>query len=123
MVALLAWTTGFLVGTTTHIVDLVVGGADVYAGFPPGVRLFWVSLTLLDPLTVVLLWLRRRAGVVVGCLVMAADVSVNWTVAAVTGELTLFGLVTQSAFAVVVFGTAPLLWRAFAGSRTSPMPA
>ncbi|WP_430591891.1 hypothetical protein [Humidisolicoccus flavus] len=34
------WVIGFLVGTTTHAVDLIVGGSDVYSGFPLGVRLF-----------------------------------------------------------------------------------
>ncbi|MFD6133786.1 hypothetical protein, partial [Isoptericola sp. NPDC060257] len=101
----LLWMAGFLVGTTTHVVDLVLGGADVYAGFPAGVRAFWVALTLVDPLVVALLLLRRRAGVVLGVVVMVADVAVNGTVLATTGE-GLTGLVPQSLFGAFVLVTA-----------------
>ena len=108
----LVWIAGFLVGSTTHVLDLVQGGAAVYAGFPDAVRLYWVSLTLLDPLTVVLTALRRRAGVVLGVAIMVSDVAVNATVAATTDGLGLRGLVLQVAFGLVVVTTAPLLWRA-----------
>lgn len=108
----LVWIAGFLVGSTTHVLDLVQGGVAVYAGFPDAVRLYWVSLTLLDPLTVVLTALRRRAGVVLGVAIMVSDVAVNATVAATTDGLGLRGLVLQVAFGLVVVTTAPLLWRA-----------
>lgn len=108
----LVWIAGFLVGSTTHVLDLVQGGVAVYAGFPDAVRLYWVSLTLLDPLTVVLTALRRRAGVVLGVAIMVSDVAVNATVAATTDGLGLRGLVLQVVFGLVVVTTAPLLWRA-----------
>ena len=108
----LVWIAGFLVGSTTHVLDLVQGGVAVYAGFPDAVRLYWVSLTLLDPMTVVLTALRRRAGVVLGVAIMVSDVAVNATVAATTDGLGLRGLVLQVAFGLVVVTTAPLLWRA-----------
>jgi hypothetical protein len=107
----LAWIAGFLVGTTTHTIDLIAGGLDVYAGYPDGVRLYWVSLTALDPLTVVLIALRRRAGVVLGVAVMVSDVTINLTMSAVYGGLGMSGLILQCAFAVLVLSTAPLLWR------------
>lgn len=118
----LVWVVGFLVGTTTHVLDLVQGGVAVYAGFPDAVRLYWVSLTLLDPLTVVLTALRRRAGVVLGVAIMVSDVSVNATVAATTDGLALRGLLLQVAFGLVVVTTAPLLWRAARrpGERDAP---
>lgn len=53
-------------GTVTHTVDLILDGIDVYSAFSPPVRLFWVSLTLFDPLVVVLLWTKPRAAVVIG---------------------------------------------------------
>lgn len=56
--------TGFLVGTGSHIVDLAIGGLNTYAQFPTGLRIYWVSLTLLDPLTIALLASRRRVGTV-----------------------------------------------------------
>ena len=108
---LLVWVAGFLVGTVTHTIDLIAGGLEAYAGFHPGVRVFWASLTLLDPITALLLALRRRTGVALGVLVMVADVTVNWTVAAMVPGLGIFGLINQSAFAVFVFATAAPLWR------------
>lgn len=108
----IGWVLGFLVGTTTHILDLVLGGATVYAGFPDGVRVFWIALTVLDPLVVTLTVLRLRAGVVLGCAVMIADVAVNATVFALMPGLSPLGLVSQIVFGVFVLLTAPLLWRA-----------
>ena len=119
-VILAVWILGFLIGTTTHILDLVLGGVDVYAGFPAPVRIFWVALTLFDPLAVLLVASRRRAGVVVGVLIMVADVAVNWTVFATVEGFGLFGLVNQSLFFGFVLLTARPLWRAF-GSPRSPV--
>jgi hypothetical protein len=116
------WILGFLVGTTTHLIDLVSGGLDVYSGFPPGVRVFWVALTVLDPAVVVLVALRQRAGLALGAVVMVADVAVNATVFAVVGGLSPFGLVSQSVFALFVLGTAPVLWRGFRSSRLRRRP-
>ena len=116
-VILAVWILGFLIGTTTHILDLVLGGVDVYAGFPAPVRIFWVALTLLDPLAVLLVASRRRAGVVVGVLIMVADVAVNWTVFATVEGFGLFGLVNQSLFFGFVLLTARPLWRAFGSPR------
>ncbi|MGG7508307.1 hypothetical protein [Plantibacter sp. YIM 135249] len=115
------WVIGFLVGTSTHVADLIFGGLNVYEAFPPGNRVFWISLTLLDPLTVTLILLRRRAGIALGVAVMIADVAVNWTVFSTIGGLSLFGVLNQSAFAAFVLATTPLLWRRFGRSagRTS----
>jgi len=104
------WVIGFLVGTTTHVTDLVLGGADVYEGFPTGIRVFWVSLTLLDPLAIVLIVLRLRAAVVLAIAIMIADVAVNSVMAATYG-LPPYGLVNQTLFGLLVLATAPLLWR------------
>ncbi|MFW6774614.1 hypothetical protein ACOACO_10045 [Nocardioides sp. CPCC 205120] len=113
----LVWVAGFLVGTTTHVVDLVDGGRDVYAGFPIGVRAYWVSLTVLDPVAAVLTALRRRSGVVLGVAIMVSDVAVNATVLATTTGLGSWGLILQAAFGAVVAATAPRLWRAAADAR------
>jgi hypothetical protein len=104
------WVIGFLVGTTTHTADLIFGGLDVYSGFPPGVRLFWVSLTILDPVTAVLIILRQRSGIVLGSAVIIADIAVNWTVFATIGGLSVFGVVSQSLFAALIAATARPLW-------------
>jgi len=104
------WIVGYLIGTTTHVADLVLGGAETYAGFPSGLRLFWASLTVLDPLIVILLLLRRRLGVVLGVAVIVVDIAVNWTVFATIGGLSLFGVVNQTLFALFVLATARTLW-------------
>lgn len=107
----LVWVTGFLVGTVTHVHDLLLAGTDVYVGYPSSVRLFWVSLTLIDPITAALLARRRRAGVALGLAVMLADIVVNWSVRVVTGDISLSALVCQTVFAVFLVATARLLWR------------
>jgi hypothetical protein len=116
------WVVGFLIGTTTHTADLIFGGLDVYGGFPAGVRLFWVSLTILDPVTVVLIILRRRSGIVLGSAVIISDIAVNWTVFATIGGLSLFGVVNQSLFAVLIAVTARPLWNWFGRSSTPVSP-
>lgn len=112
------WVIGFLIGTTTHTADLILGGVDVYGGFPPGVRLFWVTLTVLDPITAVLIILRRRAGIVLGIAVIVADIAVNWSVFVLLGGLSWFGVINQSLFAVLILATARPLWIWFARSST-----
>jgi len=107
------WVIGFLVGTTTHTADLIVGGVNAYSGFPLGVQLFWVTLTILDPATAALIIFRRRSGIVLGSAVMIADITVNWTVFVAVGELSSFGVITQSLFAALIFVTARPLWTWF----------
>jgi hypothetical protein len=110
------WVIGFLVGTTTHTADLIAGGVNAYGGFPLGVRLFWVTLTVLDPVTAVLIIFRRRSGVVLGSTVIIADIAVNWTVFATVGGLSPFGVISQSLFALLIFLTARPLWAWFGQS-------
>jgi hypothetical protein len=105
------WILGFLIGTTTHVIDLVSGGLDTYAGFPTPLRAYWISLTLLDPVTVILVFRRRRAGVVLGLAVILSDIAVNWTVFLTIGGHPLFGVVNQTVFAIVLVATAVPLWR------------
>lgn len=110
---LVVWIVGFLIGTATHVFDLLAGGIDTYAEFPTAVRLFWVCLTILDPVTVVLLALRRSAGIVLALIVILADVAVNWTVFVIFGNFPLFAVVNQTLFAVLLLTTAPMLWGRF----------
>ena len=107
------WVLGFLVGTTTHTADLILGGVNAYSGFPLGVRLFWVTLTILDPVAAALLLFRRRSGIMLGGAVIIADIAVNWTVFAVVGGLSYFGVISQSLFAALIVVTARPLWRWF----------
>jgi hypothetical protein len=110
------WVVGFLVGTTTHTADLVDSGLNAYSAFPLGVRWFWVTLTILDPATAALIIFRRRSGIVLGSAVIIADIAVNWTVFALVGGLSFFGVISQSLFAVLILVTARPLWTWF-GNR------
>jgi len=107
----LVWVAGFLIGTTTHLLDLIAGGIETYGGFPTGLRAYWISLTVLDPLAVLLLLLRRRSGVVLGLAIILSDIAVNWTVFFTIGGHALFGVVNQSLFAIILLATAVPLWR------------
>lgn len=95
------WIIGFLIGTSTHVADIVIGGINTYAEFPVALRLFWLSLTVLDPLVVALLMMRRRSGVVLGLVVILTDISVNWSVYLTIGGTPLFGVINQTAFAIL----------------------
>lgn len=107
------WIAGFLIGTASHVLDLIAGGADTYGAFPPALRAFWLSLTVLDPLTALLILLRKRAGIILGIVVILADIAVNWTVFFTIGGNPLLGVMNQTLFAVVLLATAPALWRWF----------
>ncbi|MEZ3160987.1 hypothetical protein AB1K54_10645 [Microbacterium sp. BWT-B31] len=117
LVILVVWITGFLIGTASHVLDLIVGGADTYSEFPPTLRVFWLSLTVLDPLTLLLLLLRKRAGIALGLVVILADITVNWTVFFTIGGNPLFGVVNQTVFAIFLLATAPALWRWFRSAQ------
>ncbi len=114
---LILWVIGFLIGTATHILDLVEGGFETYAEFPTALRLFWVSLVVLDPITVVLLLLHRRVGIVLALTVILADIAVNWTVFVTVSGNPLFGVVNQTVFAAFLLATTPMLWRSFRTRR------
>lgn len=105
------WIAGFLVGTASHVLDVIAGGADTYGEFPLALRAFWLSLTALDPLTAMLLLLRRRVGIILGLVVVVADIAVNGSVFFTLGGNPLYGVVNQTLFAVFLLVTAPVLWR------------
>lgn len=111
------WIAGFLIGAASHVLDLISGGADTYGEFPTSLRVFWLSLTVLDPLTALLVLLRKRAGIVLGLVVILADITVNWAVFFTIGGNPLFGVVNQTVFAVFLLATAPALWRWFRSAQ------
>jgi len=111
-IAKIIWTVGFLIGTTTHLIDIWMGGWLPYEFRPIGFNIYWTSLVFLDPLAVVLIWARERWGVVLGVAVMASDVLVNGYTAFVAGHTEFYtSLALQSVFAAFVFFTAWEHWR------------
>ncbi|MFT3888035.1 MAG: hypothetical protein QM713_07735 [Arachnia sp.] len=117
-VILALWIVGFVVGTASHVLDVLAGGLSTYGEFPTPLRVFWGSLLVVDPIVVCLLATRRRAGVVLALVVILADIAVNWTVWLTISGNPLWGMINQTLFAALLVVTAPRLWRWF-GARTS----
>jgi len=107
----LLWTVGFLVGTTTHTMGLVAGGWLPYTYAPLWMNAYWTSLTLLDPVTAILLWTRPAYGVWLGIAVMVTDVAINSYGAYGRGYDFFYALQLQSLFGGFVLGSAPILLR------------
>ena len=69
---------GFADGTAAHARDLARAGFHAYSGFPQvPLRVFFISLVLLDPLVVVLAALVLPAGIWLAAVVMVLDVAAN----------------------------------------------
>jgi hypothetical protein len=66
-----------LYGTLVHIVELVVGHGDPYPTLPGWLGIYFVSLTVLDPLAAALLLRCRRSGLVLSCAVLLSDAGAN----------------------------------------------
>ena len=64
-------------GTVVHVVKLLVADGDPYPSLPGWLSAYFVLLTALDPLAAVLLLLRRRTGLLLGCAVLVTDAAAN----------------------------------------------
>lgn len=67
----------FAYGGFVHLIDLFGGRAGPLPSTPAWLSLYFVSLTVLDPLAALLLALRRVEGLVLGCVVLATDAMAN----------------------------------------------
>jgi hypothetical protein len=109
---------GFTDGTAAHARDLAQAGFHAYSGFPQvPLRVFFISLVLLDPLVVVLAALVLPAGIWLAATVMVLDVAANtagnWPRVQrdPAWPFTSVGLLLIIVFAVFVLGTAPAMVR------------
>jgi hypothetical protein len=106
---------GFLVGTYTHARGILEKGF-LAAPVPISIGVYWDALTLLDPLTVLLLWWRPRAGLWLAIAIMGSDISVNTLVYLAgyfgppTAHMVPLSLFDQALFGLFVFVTAPLVF-------------
>jgi hypothetical protein len=120
-VILAVYVVAFSVGTVTHVADILRSGILPRNQYHLAFNMFWTSLTLFDPLAIVLLLRRQRSGVLLGGLIMVLDVAVNLTAGLheyfATGRFLMWGLFTQVPFALFLLATAPSLWRAFGGEE------
>jgi hypothetical protein len=105
--ARLVWALCLAIGTSTHIASLIYGWND---RVPLPSVIFWNSLTVLDPLAAVLLFLRPRVGVVLTLAIMLADVAHNiWAITAFGAMV--WPVAAQAVFLIFVLATAPSIWR------------
>ena len=105
-----------LAGAWTHLGILAAHGLRWdYGGVPGFTRVFWTSLTFLDPLAAILLFLKPRVGLAMTAAIITTDVTHNvWFYAHV--GLPLRGylnwmFVSQVAFLLFVFLTIRIAWR------------
>lgn len=106
----------FLIGTYTHTAWLLNHGFLAHP-VPVSVSVYWDALTLLDPVTVVLLWWRPKVGVWLAVGVMASDISINTTMylmgyfRPLLPNMVPLSLFLQSLFGLFVFVTAPWVYQ------------
>lgn len=98
------WSIGFLIGTTTHSLDLYRGGWLPYEFMPLPFNIYWTSLTFLDPAAAIMIWWQKSWAIVLGCLIMGSNVIVNGYTAFIAGyEEFYLSLALQTVFAGFVF--------------------
>ncbi|MGB3781211.1 MAG: hypothetical protein WA960_22790 [Tunicatimonas sp.] len=115
-IILTIYSAGFLVGTSTHVAGIIQQGFLAHQA-PLLFNLYWDSLTLLDPLTVLLLWTRIKFGVGLAVLIMVTDIGINSYayISGYLGEL-IDGMIPlplflQSLFGTFVFATSPVVMK------------
>ena len=114
-----------LAGATVNHVRAVLAHGWLPDHLPPATALYWSSLTFIDPLAVVLLFLRPRLGIALTALIIVSNVAHNlWFMAArpLHGSLledatTSPFMMSQIAFLLFVVATAPLAWCSSARAR------
>ena len=102
-------------GTGVHLVQLVLAPSDPYPSVPHWLAVYFVSLTVLNPIAAVLLLLRRRTGLVLACAVLCTDAAANAYANYVSDarDGVTAGRVGQAVItllAVALLAAAPSLW-------------
>ena len=107
----------------THLqVALIHGLGWDYGGAAPLTQIYWTSLLFIDPLTVLLLLLSPRAGLILCVAVIFTDVVHNsWFALHYPIRLDLY--VSQIAFLLFVAFTVRTAWRGAASRAAAPRAA
>lgn len=103
----LVYFVGFLTGTTTHTIDNIANGLFGYTNFHIALNIYWTSLTLLDPLSILLLILAPEAGLVLSAFVMISDLAVNYGVILHLHQSLNYAVICQLVFGTFLFATMP----------------
>jgi hypothetical protein len=116
------WIAAFGLGTYTHLWWVLHAGFMPDRQAPLWANLYWTSLTVLDPLAILLIVLgRARAAIVLGLCIMISNVIINsWASFGLNLSGYEVSLPMQTAFFGFVAGSALYLWpRAKTASRES----
>jgi hypothetical protein len=108
-----------LAGATINHVRSVLTRGWFPEQLPATTALYWTSLTFLDPLAAVLLFVRPRMGVALTIMIIVSDVAHNlWFIAThplggsfVEDVTSSFFMMSQIAFLAFVAFTAPMVWK------------
>jgi hypothetical protein len=114
-----------LAGATLNHVRAVLSRGWLPEQLPTASAIYWSSLTVIDPLAAVLLFLRPRLGIALTLLIIVSNVAHNlWFIAAHPLRPSLLEDVASSPFMMsqiasllFVAVTAPMAWR---DSRNQP---
>ena len=99
---------------STHMWTLVTHGLYWdYGGAPVFTRIYWTSLTALDPLAVVLLFVRPRAGLLFTLVIIVSDVAHNtWLMSrSLAPDWSNWMYVSQVVFLIFVLLTISHAWK------------
>lgn len=116
----LAW--GFVFGAVSHFGWVIAHGDLWYYGPAPSwAPWFWYGICAVDLVVFWLLLSRPRVGIAWSVVTMIATLIVNWTQFPTFEFVFNYVLLGLTLFGVIVFATAPWLWRAsrWKLSRTS----
>lgn len=103
---------GFTIGTISHSIDILKMGFLGYKFALFLINAFWTSLVFLDPLVIILLFLKFKTSIALAVLVMILDILINLIFGLNTLNYPiLLGLITQVPFGIFVFFTANDLFR------------
>jgi hypothetical protein len=113
-IALGVYVACFAIGSISHALDFAVLGLRPYSWGPPLLEALWSSLVVLDPVAAALLLFgKRRAGLVLATIIMVCDVAANSYAFFVLGiEGFAVALPLQAAFLGFVLGSIGFLWPA-----------
>jgi hypothetical protein len=120
-----------LLGATANHIRAVHARGWFPSDLPWATAAYWGSLTVLDPLAAILLFIRPKIGIAATIAIIVSDVAHNlWFRAGhpVTGSFydDVTGspfLMSQLGFLLFVAATAPIAWKACSQSPSSPAAA
>jgi hypothetical protein len=114
-----------LAATFNHAYAILQHGMLWDYGYGSGIaltsRAYWDVLTILDPLAVVLLFVKPRAGIWLTVAIIVSDVMHNTYYVATYHQWLAPFYLAQVGFLVIVLGLAPVAARAVPSRRQAPI--